>query len=253
VLQPRFIPNFSLVLDYYEIRIDQVISAVTAATAAANCVNGATLNADACGTIFRNNPDIPFGVGAPSGDPVGGFIERSFNYAKLETRGLDFTARYRYDIGEMTGRNWGRIDYSLSGLWLIEQKEFLNESDPFDFDELASNLYYPRVRFTSSLTYTPNEVWSVNWTADWQTAQDIVRARDFISNADQREGDQLDTGNFARHDFTVRWNVKDNLSLRAGVVNAFDAEQRDILGTTLYSNFDPYGRRFFIGLNYRPW
>ncbi|MFX5169069.1 hypothetical protein ABTC61_18715, partial [Acinetobacter baumannii] len=84
-------------------------------------------------------------------------------------------------------------------------------------------------------------------------AQDIVRARDFISNADQREGDQLDTGNFARHDFTVRWNVKDNLSLRAGVVNAFDAEQRDILGTTLYSNFDPYGRRFFIGLNYRPW
>ncbi|MNN80572.1 TonB dependent receptor [compost metagenome] len=63
----------------------------------------------------------------------------------------------------------------------------------------------------------------------------------------------LDTGNFARHDFTVRWNVRDDLTLRAGVVNAFDAEQPDYLGTTLYSNFDPYGRRFFVGMNFRPW
>ncbi len=252
VLQPRFIPNFSLVLDYYEITIDQVIAAVTAQTAAANCVNGASLNADACATIFRNNPDIPFGVGAPASDAIGGFIERSFNYAKLETRGLDFTGRYGFDIAEMTGREWGRLDYSLRGSWLIEQKEFLNESDPGDFDELASNLFYPRVRLTSSLTYTPNDTWSVNWTADWQTAQDIVRERDFVVNADQRLASELDTGNFARHDFTVRWNVRDDLSVRAGVVNAFDAEQPNYLGTTLYSNFDPYGTRFFIGLNFKP-
>ena len=45
---------------------------------------------------------------------------------------------------------------------------------------------------------------------------------------------------------------QDDLSVRAGVVNAFDSEQAPYLGTTLYSNFDPYGRRFFIGLNYRP-
>ena len=79
VLRPRFIPNFSLVLDYYEINIGDVISAVSADTAAANCVSGPTLNADACSTIFRNNPAIPFGVGAPNGDPIGGFIQRSFN------------------------------------------------------------------------------------------------------------------------------------------------------------------------------
>ncbi|MFN3494439.1 MAG: redoxin family protein, partial [Hydrogenophaga sp.] len=29
------------------------------------------------------------------------------------------------------------------------------------------------------------------------------------------------------------------------------SEQAPYLGTTLYSNFDPYGRRFFIGLNYK--
>jgi outer membrane receptor protein involved in Fe transport len=257
VLRPRFIPNFSLVLDYYEIEIEQVIAAVTASTAAANCVNGATLNLDACGTIFRNDPANPFYVGAPAGDAVGGFIERSFNYAKLETRGLDFTANYSIDTEEMLGRNYGRFDYRLSGSWLIDQQEFLNESDPGDFDELASTLVvggqvYPRVRMSSSLTWTPNDTWSFNWTADWQTATDIVSARDFINNADSRLTSELDTKNFARHDFTVRWNARDDLSVRAGVVNAFDAEQPAYLGTTLYSNFDPYGTRFFIGLNYRP-
>ena len=252
VLRPRFIPNFSLVLDYYEIKIDQVISAVSAATAAANCVSGPSLNSAACATIFRNNPDIPFGIGAPIGDPIGGFIEGSVNYASLETRGLDFTARYSMDLDEVTGRNLGRLDYSIGGLWLIDQKQFLNADDPADFDELASSLFYPRVRFTSSLTYAPNDTWSVNWTADWQTAQDIVQIRDAVVNADARTFEELDTRNFTRHDFTVRWNARDDLSIRAGVVNAFDAEQVPYLGTTLYSNFDPYGRRFFIGLNYRP-
>jgi outer membrane receptor protein involved in Fe transport len=253
VLRPRFIPNFSLVLDYYEITIDDVISAVSADTAAANCVSGPTLNADACSTIFRNNPDIPFGVGAPNGDPIGGFIQRSFNYASLKTRGLDFTARYKIDTEEMFGRDYGQLDYSIAGSWLITQQQYLNESDPSDYDELAGTLFYPRVRFTSSLTWTPNDTWSVNWSADWQTAQNIVYARDFISNADSRQGDELSTGNFVRNDFTFRYNVTDDLSLRTGVVNAFDAEQAPYLGTTLYSNFDPYGRRFFIGLNYKAW
>jgi outer membrane receptor protein involved in Fe transport len=252
VLRPRFLPNFSLVLDYYEIEIDQVIASVSAGVAAVNCVSGASLNTAACDTIFRNNPDIPFGIGAPVGDPIGGFIEGSINYASLKTRGLDFTARYTMDLEEVTGRNWGTLDYSLAGLWLIDQQEFLNADDPSDFNELASDLFYPRVRFKSSLTYAPNDIWSVNWTADWQTAQDSVRIRDFVSNADAREYGELNTGNFTRHDFTVRWNAREDLTVRAGVVNAFDEEQATYLGTTLYSNFDPYGRRFFIGLNYRP-
>lgn len=256
VLTPRFVPGLTLTMDYYEIRIDKVIASVSAAGIAANCVDGAQLNLEACNSIFRNNPDIEFGVGAPSNDPIGGFIERSFNYAALETRGLDFGALYSWDTADW-GRNWGAFDYRLNGSWLIEQKQFLNEADPSDFSELAAFLsgtsIYPRIRASSSLTWRPNDTWSVNWTADWQSSVNIVRSRDFINNADSRGSDQLDTGSFTRHDFTVRYNVRDDLSVRAGVVNAFDAEQRDILGTTIISNYDPYGRRFFVGLNFRPW
>ncbi len=92
----------------------------------------------------------------------------------------------------------------------------------------------------------------MNWSVDWQAAQDIVVARTMVTNADARDPDSYDTGNFARHDLTIRWNAQDNLSVRAGVVNLFDAEQSRYLGTTMFDNFDPYGTRFFIGFNYQP-
>ncbi len=253
ILQPRFINNLSIVLDYYSIEVTDVIASVSAAVAATNCVNGATLNTAACNTIFRNNPSIPFGVGAPTGDPIGGFIQGSLNYAALETEGLDFAVNYAIDTYDWLGRDWGRLSYRLGGLWLLKQEQYTNTDDPTDATVLSGNLYYPRVRLTSSLTYTPNDTWSVNWTMDWQTAQHMVRPSTFVNNPDSRPASELDTGDFARHDFTVRWNVNDDVSLRAGVVNAFDNSQHPWLGTTLYNQFDAFGRRFFIGMNYRLW
>jgi len=256
VLQPRFIPNFTLALDYFDIKIDDVIATVSAQVAADNCVNGPTLNTAACQTIIRNNPSIPFGIGAPVGDPIGGFIQGSINYAKRTTRGLDFIGNYRLDTADLFGRDLGRLDYRLNGTWLLEQKNFNDASNPANFTALDSTIYYPRVRLTSSLTWSPNDIWSVNWTMDWQTSQDNAsNLRDYAAsgNVDAREPQNIHTGNFARHDFTVRYRVRDDLAMRVGVVNAFDAEQARYLGSTLYSNFDPYGTRFFIGLNYRPY
>ncbi len=253
ILQPRFIDNLSIILDYYNIEVDNVIAAVTAATAAANCVNGPSLNEAACATIFRNNPDIPFGIGGPNGDPIGGFIQGSINYAGLKTEGLDFTVNYGLDTFDVFGRDWGRFTYRLGGLWLLKQEQYTNTDDPTDETVLSGNIYYPRVRFTSSLTYAPNDTWSVNWTVDWHTATHIVRPNVFINNADNRPADSISTGDFARHDFTVRYRVNDELALRAGVVNAFDNEPNPWLGTTLYNQYDAFGRRFFAGLNYRFW
>lgn len=255
ILRPRMFPNLSMVLDYYDIEVTNVISTVTAAQAAANCVNGPSLNLAACNTIFRNDPTPgrEFYIGGPSGDPIGGFIQGSINYAKLATEGLDFGLNYNLDTYDVFGQDWGRFSYSINGLWLIRQESYLDSANPEAHTSSAGNLYFPRVRYTSSLTYAPNDVWSVNWTADWQTSQHIFNRFSIASNIDNIPTDALKTGAFTRHDFTVRWNVRDDLSVRAGVVNAFDNEQNPYLQGTLYNNFDAWGRRFFIGLNYRPW
>ena len=252
VIQPRMFPNLSIILDYYEIELSRVIVSPSAVALTAACVSGASLNPDACSVVFRRNPLIPFGVGAPTGDPIGGFIQSPVNLAALTTRGLDFSARYSLDTEEAFGVNMGRFNYSIGGLWLIEQENFTNVADPTDGTELGSGIFYPRVRLTSSLTWSPNDIWSVNWSMDWQTAQNSTFYRDNLTNLDTRPIDTFNTGNFARHDFTVRWNARDDLSVRMGVVNAFDAEQPRYLGGSLLSNMDPYGTRFFVGLNYRP-
>ena len=169
--------------------------------------------------------------------------------------GLDFTAGYRLDLEEAFGHAWGRLDYRVAGTWLIEQKNFNNINNPADYTGLDSTIFYPRVRLSSSLTYTPNDTWSINWTVDWQTAQNnasLIRDYAATGNVDARIQEDINTADFGRHDFTVRYRVNDQLSLRTGVVNAFDAEQPRYLGNALTSNFDPWGTRFFIGLNYRP-
>ena len=252
VLQPQFIPNLSLVLDYYEIEITDVIASVSAPAAAANCVSGTTLNQAACDTIFRRNPNIPFGVGAPGNDPIGGFIQGSINYAKLKTRGLDFSARYSLETEDVFGRDFGRLSYSIAGLWLLDQQNFLNSADPSSFVENASTQTFPRVRFNSTLSWSPNDTVRVSWNVNWQTAQDVVFLRNVGGNVDQRPLDTYNTGDFAVHDFTVNWAYSDELDLRVGVTNAFDAEQPRFLGTGFLDNYDPYGTRFNIGLNFHP-
>jgi len=256
VIQPRFFPDFSLVLDYYEIQLNDVISTPSAQGLAEQCVSsGATLYADACSLVFRNasgaTPSAQFRVGSPANNA--GFQLQPINFAKLETRGLDFDARYRLDTEEAFGLNWGTFDFTVRCLWLIQQDNYLNTASPSFYTPNASTLCYPRVRFTSKVSWSPVETFTLTWTADWQTSQDILFNRDYINNIDTRSAEYLASGNFVRNDLSMRWDVSDAVELRAGITNIFDAEQAPWLGTTLYSNFDPYGRRFNIGLNFKAW
>jgi len=257
VLRPRMFPNLSVVLDYYEIKLNDVITTPGGQFLANDCVSGDQLNTQTCALVFRNNPnrgtefDV-FMVGGPDGDPIGGFILAAINRSKLETRGLDFTVNYALDLDEAFGLNWGRLNYSLGGLWLIDQKNFTNPADPNAFTDSTTSLFFPRVEFVSRLTWTPNDVWSFTWTADWTTSQDLNKSRDIVAtgNLDFQPYEWNTTGNFTRHDLSVRYNIRDDLTVRANVTNIFDDSAPQYVGFA--SNFDPYGRRFNIGLNYRP-
>ncbi len=88
VLQPTFLPGFAASADYYEIKINDAITTLNAASLVALCNLG---NAALCGQITR----------ATSGTLVNGFYPIAsvavvpVNVARTKSRGLDIEASYR--------------------------------------------------------------------------------------------------------------------------------------------------------------
>src|SRR5207237_2327889 len=95
VLQPRFLPNFSLSVDYYNIKVDKVIANVLAQTIVNNCYDLAAGNLF-CGLFQR----VPAGGTGASGETPGNVVFNSIiqgpqNYAKRVRRCIDFNVNYR--------------------------------------------------------------------------------------------------------------------------------------------------------------
>lgn len=236
------LPNLAIVMDYYDIEINDAIDSVTAQAAANQCVSGEQVNPGACLTQTRD----------PSTFLVTGFIEGSLNYAALTAKGVDFTARWGADLPRFAGRGWGSFRHSIRGNWLIEQVDFVNIDDPADGTDFQDTVGSPRVRLLSTLTWSPTDTLSFSWDWDWQASQEIEDIDNIVANPDRYESlKYIETGDFSQHDFSVRWDVRDDVTLRAGVVNAFDAEPARWLGNTTADNFDLFGRRFFISANFR--
>jgi outer membrane receptor protein involved in Fe transport len=248
VLTPRIFPRLSIVLDYYQIEISNVISSVTAQAAANRCVSQASLDPAACSTITR------VGSAGQGGTPPFGvisFIQGAINFAKTNNSGVDFTVRYNTDLADLIGRDWGNLAYSLRGNWLIRQDDFTNIALPNQQTSFAGSLEMPRVRLAQSITYSPWADLALTWNMEFQSAQELVNRQTLLTNPDTRAFAQFYTQDYFQHDVTARWQVTDQVVLRGGVVNLLDREPDTYLGNTSADNFDFYGRRFFIGLNYK--
>jgi outer membrane receptor protein involved in Fe transport len=238
---------FYFTADYYEIDMEQVIAAVAIQAALNNCVGILTndigsVNQGACSTFQRSAaPQIgqqpPFGIFT--------FIQTSVNFAGQRTRGVDFTSGYTFDAGK-----YGDINVNLAGNWLIQQTQFNNIANPTQPTDLDDFVGLPRVRFLSTVTYSPSDKLSFSWDWDWQSSQELIDESAFAANSDTRLESLIRTEAFSQHDFSARWQPRDNVTIRAGVVNAFDNEPDVVLGAgTSADNFDFFGRRLFVGAN----
>jgi outer membrane receptor protein involved in Fe transport len=98
----------------------------------------------------------------------------------------------------------------------------------------------------------------LTWEMDHQTSQEFAQLGDpdtaLLNDPDNRDPKLLTTGAFTTHDFSLRYDLTDEVRLRAGVVNAFDAEpnlQTELFAGANVDQFDLFGRRFFVGATLR--
>jgi outer membrane receptor protein involved in Fe transport len=133
-LTPRFAPGFSLVFDWYDIKITNAIQTIGVQTIANLCVDNETINPLFCDALTRN-PAGTIVSGQDVSFEIADFIEGPFNFAALRARGMDFNARYRVELSDLDflaplGSNLGRLDLSLRGNYLIRRQNFTNPTNP---------------------------------------------------------------------------------------------------------------------------
>lgn len=139
LLQPRFIPGLALSADYYNIKVNNVITSVSAQAIVNNCYDSPTLNNPFCGSFTR----VAAGGTGPRGEQAfriveGSLLQSTLNFAALRARGVNVTAAYTHRFGGVKVNM--QIDYTHQ----IERTNFTNPANPSFGDNLLSEIGSPK-------------------------------------------------------------------------------------------------------------
>jgi outer membrane receptor protein involved in Fe transport len=144
VLQPSFLPGFSLSVDYYDITVNDVITSPSAQGILNACYDAADINNQFCALFTRAGAG-----GGPRGEVPGQILENSLqvvplNYAKLKVRGIDFEAGYNRNLG------FGQLAFKAIYTLALQNDSFLSPTDPGRADQTLQELGDPRNSFNVS-------------------------------------------------------------------------------------------------------
>jgi iron complex outermembrane recepter protein len=146
VLTPSFLQNFSLSLDYYDIKVEKLISQVGQDFILGQCLEGVT---EFCSAVHR----VPLNGSLWLG--TGGFIDDFIiNTGSLQTKGIDAEANYRFAVGDV-----GQLSLSLVGTY----------TDEYMVEPLPGSPKYDCAGFYGAVCGTPIPEWRHKLRASWLT------------------------------------------------------------------------------------
>lgn len=230
VLQPRFIPNFTVSFDWYNIKLTRAIQYSTAQDIVDLCYDQPTLDNTYCDLIDR--------------DSTTGFISDynviPANVAAFRTSGLDMNMRYRAELGQKAGR----LDFRLVGNYL-DHLSFVPSLGAVPENEMDS-ASYPAPRFSANLDVTWTKgPFSFNYGIDWHDKTRRVTREQQAGNPDYAEAKYIWYREKWEHDIHASYNVADRFDLYGGVNNLLDRKPDD--GAVAYP-ISAVGRYFYVGV-----
>lgn len=212
VLQPGFLPGFSVSVDWFNIKVKNAIQGIGADTIVTQCTNTADpffcslINRDASGSLWRTN---------------GGYIVNTpQNIGYAQTKGIDVSAAYSRQLGGI-----GRMNVSFVGTWLDKLESFDGITIPVDC-----------VGYHGALCGTPNPKWRHQMRVGLDTKMGIgvsVRWRYFDSVVQDRSSSNPNLAGTTQpanlkipavsyFDLTLTADVGDNFKFRLGANNLLD-------------------------------
>ncbi|MGD8327230.1 MAG: TonB-dependent receptor [Sphingomonadales bacterium] len=235
VISPRWVEGLTVSVDYFSIKIDDVVTAVAggASGIVSECfASGATTAAEAaadpfCSLITRDAGGSLF-VTVPS-----------TNEGSLKTTGVDFQVRYSTELADIGLGDYGRIDLLANATY--NDKYELNGDNfaglsTFDFGAL------PEWRYNTRLTYSFDKL---STTLNWRRVGSYEET--FLE-------EEISAFNYL--DLSARYDVTENLEVYGGINNLLDKDPPFVIangfsGNSDGTNYDVFGRRFFIGAKLR--
>jgi outer membrane receptor protein involved in Fe transport len=248
VIQPRWVPNLQISVDFFKYNIDGQVGTIPINTLFQQ------LCYDDASTPYASNPYCQQIIRDPTGNGgsgiVGGVSEVLLvnqNVAKVKVEGYDYSIAYGFQTEDLFGKDYGAIAMRLDATWMYQFQ--LQGLPGQTFTQLANtiNNATPEWKANGSIRWS-NDKMAVTWNTIWIDSM-------IANNAFQPN--QLDpyyTGDYWRHDLRVSYQLTDQIRVRGGVLNLFDEYPPELpevyTGTGVgSSNYDNRGRFFFVGAN----
>ena len=140
VVQPRFIPGLTISVDYYNIKVNNVITTPTAQNIVNACYDSPSIQDNQfCGQFQR----VAAGGTGPAGEQAyriveGSLLQIPLNYAKLQVRGIDSQVSYNRKVGNV------RLGAQVIYTHFLQNDQFLNPAQPGFADRLNGELGNPK-------------------------------------------------------------------------------------------------------------
>lgn len=254
VLRPRFVPGLAITVDYYEIKITDVIASVTVQQILDNCYDAASLDNIYCPLVFRD-PATNFFYADGNG-PIGGGVQQvTLNYAARKARGIDGEVSYGFqwtDVGDFNAR--------VLGTYVRQRDNYPFPGQPDRPDQILQEVGDPQLAINFELGFSRGPL-SVDYGLRWLETQyvDFIENIKWVGGQAPTNADFSDiafTGSVMYHDMRIAYDFRDNLNVYLGVDNISDKlPPLGYTGTTATIGnqgiYSAKGRFFYGGLKWK--
>lgn len=240
ILQPSFVPNLTMSIDYFDIEIVDTISVVGPDTSLDACYFAG--DAASCARVQRD----PNNGSLWQGD--GNVVDLNTNIGSLSTKGWDLNVTY----GGLQLGGFGELNFNLTGT-LLDELTYVSGVTGVDATECVS-------KFSGALCGVPNPEWRhhfrIGWVSPWNVDVSLTwRYYDSVTNIADATQPNIDykLGEQNYFDLAANWSITEKASVLVGINNILDDDPplSSAVGTTGNGNtypqtYDALGRWVFI-------
>lgn len=235
VVQPRFIPGLTLSADYYSIKIEDAIAAVSAQDVVNNCYDLPTFPNNFCGLFTRNR-----NAGSPTFLGFNFLRQSQINFAALDTRGVDAQINYAFSLGQ------NNFNLSVNGNWTERLDRFFDPRRPDVANPGLRELGAPEFAGFGSVTWNRGD-FTLNYGVQYIQST-AVASEVQIERINFEFGPAGFAPDYWIHNLAFSLDATDEVTFYGGINNVTD--EVPYLSSSAYP-VSGMGRSFFLGVTGR--